>query len=232
MPKGNILITGTRKGIGNQLANYYLKKNYNVIGCSRGDIDFIHDNYFHFNIDICNEESVKDMFLKFRKKFKSLDILINNAGVASMNHTLLTPMNKAQKIINTNFLGTFIMSRESAKIMKKYSFGRIINITSVGTQMKLEGEAIYTASKSAVENFTVVLSRELADFGITVNGVGPTPIITDLIKSVPKEKIKNILSQLAFNRFTEITDITNVIDFFISEQSSYITGQVIYLGGG
>ena len=116
--------------------------------------------------------------------------------------------------------------------MKKYSFGRIINITSVGTQMKLEGEAIYTASKSAVENFTVVLSRELADFGITVNGIGPTPIITDLIKSVPKEKIKNILSQLAFNRFTEITDITNVIDFFISEQSSYITGQVIYLGGG
>ena len=172
------------------------------------------------------------MFLRFRKKFKRLDILINNAGVASMNHTLLTPMNKAQKIINTNFLGTFIMSRESAKIMKKYSFGRIINITSVGTQMKLEGEAIYTASKSAVENFTVVLSRELADFGITVNGIGPTPIITDLIKSVPKEKIKNILSQLAFNRFTEITDITNVIDFFISEQSSYITGQVIYLGGG
>ena len=232
MPKGNILITGTRKGIGNQLANYYLKKNYNVIGCSRGDIDFIHDNYFHFNTDISNEQSVKDMFLRFRKKFKRLDILINNAGVASMNHTLLTPMNKAQKIINTNFLGTFIMSRESAKIMKKYSFGRIINITSVGTQMKLEGEAIYTASKSAVENFTVVLSRELADFGITVNGVGPTPIITDLIKSVPKEKIKNILSQLAFNRFTEITDITNVIDFFISEQSSYITGQVIYLGGG
>ena len=232
MPKGNILITGTRKGIGNQLANYYLKKNYNVIGCSRGDIDFIHDNYFHFNIDISNEQSVKDMFLRIRKKFKRLDILINNAGVASMNHILLTPINKAQKIISTNFLGTFIMSRESAKIMKKNSFGRIINITSVGTQMKLEGEAIYTASKSAVENFTVVLSRELADFGITVNGIGPTPIITDLIKSVPKEKIKNILSQLAFNRFTEITDITNVIDFFISEQSSYITGQVIYLGGG
>ena len=232
MPEGNILITGTRKGIGNQLVNYYLKKNYNVIGCSRSDIDFKHDNYLHFNIDISNEQSVKDMFLRFRKKFKRLDILINNAGVASMNHTLLTPMNKAQKIINTNFLGTFIMSRESAKIMKKYSFGRIINITSVGTQMKLEGEAIYTASKSAVENFTVVLSRELADFGITVNGVGPTPIITDLIKSVPKEKIENILSQLAFNRLTEITDITNVIDFFISEQSSYITGQMIYLGGG
>lgn len=232
MPKGNILITGTRKGIGNQLANYYLKKNYNVIGCSRGNIDFTHDNYLHFNIDISNEQSVKDMFLRVRKKFNRLDILINNAGIASMNHTLLTPINKAQKIINTNFLGTFIMSRESAKIMKKNSFGRIINITSVGTQMKLEGEAIYTASKSAVENFTVVLSRELADFGITVNGVGPTPIITDLIKSVPKEKIKNILSQLAFNRFTEITDITNVIDFFISEQSSYITGQVIYLGGG
>ena len=90
------------------------------------------------------------MFLDIRKKYKKIDILINNAGLASMNHILLTPKSKAQEIIDTNFIGTFLISREAGKIMKKNKFGRIINITSVGTQMKLEGEAIYTASKAAV----------------------------------------------------------------------------------
>ena len=149
-----------------------------------------------------------------------------------MNHILLTPISKAQEIIDTNFIGTFLMSREAAKIMKKNSFGRIINITTVGTQMKLKGEAIYTASKSAVENLTIVMSRELADYGITVNAVGPTPALTDLIKFVPKEKIDNIIKDLAFDRLTKMSDITNVIDFFKSNKSNYITGQVIYLGGG
>ena len=124
------------------------------------------------------------------------------------------------------------MSREAAKIMKKNSFGRIINITTVGTQMKLKGEAIYTASKSAVENLTIVMSRELADYGITVNGIGPTPVLTDLIKFVPKEKIENIIRDLAFDRLTKMSDITNVIDFLKSKKSDYITGQLIYLGGG
>ena len=230
--KLTILITGTRKGIGRYLVDYYVKKNYNVIGCSRGQINYAFDNYDHYNVDISDEDSVKKMFLSIRKKFKRLDILINNAGLASMNHSLLTPVNKAQEIINTNFIGTFLISRESAKIMKKNSFGRIINMTSVGTQMKLEGEAIYTASKSAIENLTIVMSRELADYGITVNGLGAAPVLTDLIKFVPKDKIENILNKLAFNRLTEMKDISNVTDFFISENSNYITGQIVYLGGG
>ena len=149
-----------------------------------------------------------------------------------MNHSLLTPVKKAQEIINTNFIGTFITSREAAKLMLKNSYGRIVNITTVGTQMKLEGEAIYTASKAAVENLTVVMSREFANYGITVNGVGPTPAMTDLIRFVPKDKIKNITDSLAFDRLTEMEDISNVINFFISKKSNYITGQSIYLGGG
>jgi len=227
-----ILITGTRKGIGRHLVNYYRKKNYRVIGCSRGAVDYEFENYEHYKLDVSNERSVKKMFMSIRKKYRRLDILINNAGLASMNHILLTPKSKAQEIIDTNFIGTFLMSREAAKIMKKNGYGRIINITSVGTQMKLKGEAIYTASKAAVENLTIVMSRELAEYGITVNGVGPTPASTDLIKFVPKEKIDNIIRELAFDRLTKMSDITNVIDFLKSKKSDYITGQVIYLGGG
>ena len=232
MDKSSILITGTSKGIGKYLVEYYLKKNFNVIGCSRTSVKIKNDNYTHYEVDISNEDSVKKMFLSIRKRHLNLEVLINNAGLASMNHVLLTPMKKSQEIININFLGTFLVSREAAKIMKRNTYGRIVNITSVGTQMKLKGEAIYTASKSAVENLTVVMSRELAEYGITVNGVGPTPAMTDLIRFVPKEKIENIMNELAFDRLTEMKDISNVIDFFISPKSDYVTGQLIYLGGG
>ena len=128
-------------------------------------------------------------------------------------------------------IGTFLFCREAGKIMKKRNHGRIINFTSVGTKLKIEGEAAYTASKAAVENLTEVLSREYSEFGITVNAVGPTPVKTDLIRSVPKEKIENITKGLAINRLTENKDISNVTDFFIKYESEFITGQIIYLGG-
>ena len=232
MKKPSILITGTRKGIGRQLVEHYLKNGFYVIGCSRGKVDYSFENYKHFELNITNEDSVKKMFLQLRREKVRLEILINNAGMASMNHILLTPMKKSREIFDTNFFGTFLVSREAAKIMKANNYGRIINITTVGTRLKLEGEAIYTASKSAVENLTIVMSREFADYGITVNGVGPTPSMTDLIRFVPKDKIKNIVNDLAFDRLTEIGDITNVIDFLISPKSDFITGQIVYLGGG
>lgn len=226
-----MVITGTKKGIGKYLAEYYANKGFQVVGCSRGEIDFELDNYLHFCLDVSDESSVKKMFTEIRKKYGRLDVLINNAGIASMNHILLTPYKKAQDIISTNFMGTFLSCREAGKIMKKNGFGRIVNFTSVGTNLKLEGEAIYTASKAAVENLTEVLSREFANFGITVNAIGPTPVKTDLIRSVPKEKIDNITKRLAINRLGEFRDISNVIDFFISDKSDFITGQIIFLGG-
>lgn len=226
-----MIITGTRKGIGKYLAEYYIEKGFIVIGSSRGDNGFKMNNYNHYCLDVTDEISVKNMFSEIRKKYGRLDICINNAGIASMNHILLTPLKSAYDIINTNFIGTFLFCREAGKIMKNNGYGRIVNFTSVGTKLKIEGEAIYTASKAAVENLTEVLSREYSDFGITVNAIGPTPIKTDLIRSVPKEKIENITKRLAIQRLTENKDISNVIDFFLKKESNFITGQIIHLGG-
>ena len=97
--------------------------------------------------------------------------------------------------------------------------------------MKLEGEAIYASSKAAVISLTQILAGELANIGITVNAIGPTPVKTDLIRSVPIEKIKRLLERQAIHRYGEFDDIVNVIDFFIKPESNFITGQVIYLGG-
>jgi 3-oxoacyl-[acyl-carrier protein] reductase len=227
----SILITGTRKGIGKYLAQYYTEKEYLVFGCSRGEVDFTLDNYHHFCVDVANEKQVKSMFSTIRKTHGSLDCLVNNAGIASMNHILLTPQSTVNKILNTNVIGTFLFCREAAKLMQKNKFGRIVNFATVATPLKLEGEAIYAASKAAIVSLTEVLARELAPLGITVNAVGPTPVQTDLIRSVPQEKMDALLARQAIHRYGEMRDISNVIDFFIHMESDFITGQVLYLGG-
>jgi len=226
-----MLITGTRKGIGQYLAEDYVTKGFNVIGCSRGAVDHQLKNYQHFCLDVADEQKVKQMFSIIRKQYGKLDVLINNAGMASMNHALLTPLETIHKVLDTNVVGTFLFCREAAKLMKRHRYGRIVNFATVATRLKLEGEAIYAASKASVISLTETLSREFAEWGITVNAIGPTPVETDLIRSVTHEKLERLLNRQAIRRFAEFKDISNVIDFFIRPESNFITGQILYLGG-
>ncbi len=226
-----MLITGSRKGIGRYLAEYYLKQGYTVAGCSREASDLQDGHYKHYCVDIADEAQVKKVFIDLQKSFGTLDVLINNAGIASMNNLLLTPVKTVQQILNTNVVGTFLFCRESAKLMMKNKTGRIVNFTTVATPLQLEGEAIYAASKAAIVNLTQIMAKEFSPYGITVNAVGPCPVQTDLIKSVPKEKIDAIISKQSIHRLGEFKDVSNVIDFFISKDSNFVTGQTIYLGG-
>ena len=226
-----MLITGTRKGIGKHLVEYYLQRDWTIYGCSREPADFTYDNYYHFCLNVSDEEKVKAMFAEISRREGRLDVLINNAGVASMNHVILTPLSTVHRVLNTNVVGTFLFTREASKLMMKRKWGRIVNFATVATAMKLQGEAIYASSKAAICSLTEIMARELGDLGITVNAVGPTPTKTDLIKSGPKEKIDRLLDAQAVHRFGEFSDITNVIDFFIRPESDFVTGQVIYLGG-
>jgi 3-oxoacyl-[acyl-carrier protein] reductase len=174
---------------------------------------------------------VKKAFKSIRQDFGRLDVLINNAGIASMNHCMLTPLKTFEKIYQTNVKSVFLFSRESAKLMKKNKYGRIVNFTSIAAPLKLAGEAAYASSKAAVINLTQIMANELSEFGITVNAIGPTPVKTDLIKGVPSKKISKLIKMQAIQRFTEYRDITNIIDFFISSDSDFITGQTLFLGG-
>lgn len=226
-----MLLTGARKGIGRYLAEHYVANGYLVVGCSRGPAAYEHENYYHFCADVTDEPAVETLFAEIRSRYGRLHILINNAGIASMNHMLLTPVSTAKKILDTNVLGTFLFSREAAKLMRKHNHGRIVNFSTVATPLKLEGEAIYAASKAAVANLTKIMAFELASFGITVNAVGPTPVKTDLVRSVPQSKMDTLIARQAVKRWGEFRDIANVIDFFVKPESDFITGQVIYLGG-
>ena len=226
-----VLITGTSEGIGKYLAGYYCALGDRVIGCSRRSVDDGPDGYEHFIADVSDETTINAMFAEIRRRYGRLDVLINNAGIASMNHVLLTPMKTVRSILETNVAGTFLLSREAAKLMRKPKGGRIVNFVTTCLPWKLEGEAIYVASKSAVLALTQVLAKELADLGITVNAVGPTPIQTSAIKGVPKAKIDGLIRRQAIRRMGKYGDVSNAVDFFIRPESDFITGQVLYLGG-
>lgn len=226
-----LLLTGTSKGIGRSLAEHYLGLGWIVCGCSRGPAAWQHERYSHFTVDATAEADVVRMVREVQRTHGRIDALINNAGIAAMNALLTTPAESARRVMEVNFLGSFLFVREVAKVMIRAKSGRIVNFTTVAAPLRLEGEAAYAASKSAVETLTRIAARELGPFNITVNAVGPTPIQTDLIKAVPATKIDALLARQAIARLGTFADVANVTDFFLSPASGFVTGQVVYLGG-
>lgn len=227
-----ILITGDRKGIGRYLSEYYLEKDMTVIGCSRSETDLKHKNYQHFCLDVTDEKAVKKMYSEIRQTYGRLDVLVNNAGVdLSFAPILLLPYKSAVRTVEINLLGTFLMSREAAKVMMKNSFGRIINFSSMAVKHEVKGEAIYTASKSAIISFTRVMAKEVYGYNITCNIIAPSAIKTDLMDSIDKDALRDVLKRNAIQELCKTEDISNTIDWFIKTTSNSITGQIIYLGG-
>ncbi len=226
-----MLITGSRTGIGRFLAEHFVRKGAIVEGCSRNPPEWSLEGYTHHCLNVADETAVKALFVDIHKRHGRLDILINNAGISSMNHILLTPLATLEQIMETNLYGTFLMCREAVKLMQRRKYGRIVNLSSIAVNMRLEGEAAYAASKSAIVTFSQILAKEVAPFGITCNVIAPTPIETDLIRHVPEEKIRRIVENQAIKRLGTFEDVANVVDFFVKRESSFITGQVITLGG-
>jgi len=228
---GPILITGARKGIGRYLCEHYLAAGATVVGCSRDGSDLEHENYTHHSVDVADERGVGRMMRDVRKQHGQLGALLNNAGIASMNAAVLTPMKTVERVFTTNVFGSILMCREAAKLMIPKRAGRIVNFATVATPLRLEGESVYAASKAAMVNFTQVLAKELGGYNITVNALGPTPIYTDLLRGVADDKIERLIERQSIKRVGEMEDVTNATDFFLQDSSDFITGQVVYLGG-
>jgi 3-oxoacyl-[acyl-carrier protein] reductase len=185
----------------------------------------------HFGADVSDEGGVRALFRALRERWGRLDVLINNAGIARMNPMALTPYDTAQQIIGTNLLGTFLCTHAATRLLRRSTAGRIVNLTTVAVPLRLEGESIYAASKSAVETFTRIVARELGGYGITCNAVGPSPLKSHLTQGVPPETMQRLIGRQAVQRWAEPSDVLNVVDFFLRPESSMVTGQIVYLGG-
>ena len=227
----NILITGSSRGLGKELAEHFLRQGDFVYGCSRSEGQFEHDNYHHQQVDVSSAEEVKNFFFSLRKEIRHLDALINNAGIASMNAFALTPVESFQKIFSINVQGTFLFCQKALSLLKRAPNPRIINMSTVAVPMQLEGESVYAASKSAVETLTQIIAKEYGSFGITCNAIGPSPIDTALIKGVSKDKIAKLIKRQAIQKMATAEDVINLADFFLRPESKMISGQIVYLGG-
>jgi len=227
-----ILITGTSKGIGRYLAEYYLFKNNNVIGCSRSESTIKHENYNHIIADISNEKEILNIYLFIRKNFKKLDVLINNAGInPSILSAALLPASLIKKVYEVNVFASMLFCREAVKMMALKKTGRIINIGSMATKHEVKGESLYTSTKAAMIAYSKVLAKEVYKMGITVNVVAPSVVETELSMKINQIALQEVLNRNAISHYGKMEDISNVIDLLIEEKSSAITGQLIFLGG-
>jgi len=230
-----VLVTGASRGVGLEIVQHFLKYNATVIGLSRSASEMDHERYHHFSVDIGDPEAVANCFRKeIGKQFKSLDIVVNNAAVLTSQYAMIMPIKNAMDMLQVNLMGVFMVSREAAKLMRKMQRGRIINIGSMAASLEPMGDSIYAATKAGIITLANVMAREFSAMNITCNTIGITAIETDMLHShtaVAQEKIKDIINALPIPRMAVPDDILNVIDFFVSERSSYITAQTIYLGG-
>ncbi len=232
MTPRRILVTGASRGIGAALVDRFLTAGDPVFGCGRSAREVpAGANYRHYTTDVADDAAVREMFHDIRRQAGGLDVLVNNAGIARMNLLALTPADDARRIVDTNLLGVFHCTRQAIRLMRQSPAGRIVNLTTVAVPLRLEGEAMYAASKAAVESLTRITAREVGPMGITCNAIGPTPIRTDLIANVPSAKLEALVARQAIPRWATVEDVYNAVEFFLRPESGMITGQVVYLGG-
>ena len=222
------LITGTSQGLGRALAERLLADGWTVHGFARGAQALGHANFHGHAVDVTDEAAVRSAVATITEGGR-IDLLVNNAGAASMNALLLTPGETAERLMRVNYLGTFHCLQAVGKVMVRQRAGRIVNVTTVAVPLSLEGEAAYVASKAAVEALTKVAAKELASQGVRVMAIGFGPVDTRLTRAVPRAALAKINGQISR---PDGTTMDQAVEFFISQLHSpdFISGSVRYLG--
>jgi 3-oxoacyl-[acyl-carrier protein] reductase len=161
-----------------------------------------------------------------------LDILVNNAGITRDNLLLRMSTEDWDSVINLNLRGTFLVTRAAMRPMMKQRSGRIVNVASIAGVIGNAGQANYAAAKAGIIGFTKTVAREMASRNITCNAVAPGFVPTDLTDPLPQQVKDDLLKQVPLGRFGTVDDVANAIAFLVSDEASYITGQVLVVDGG
>ncbi len=241
--KGNVaIITGASRGIGAAIAIELAKKGLNVIINYNSNeekaiavSEAIKKDQGKCEIkkfDVSNSVQVEAAFAEIIDKYKSIDYLVNNAGIVSDNLIIKMKDDEFDRVIKTNLYGAFNCSKIAAKYMLKQKFGVILNITSIIGIMGNAGQSNYAASKAGIIGLTKSLAKELGSRNIRVNAIAPGFIETDMTENLNIIQRKFLVDKIALKRLGTSEDVANLATFLISEEASYITGEVISINGG
>lgn len=236
------LITGATRGIGKQIAITLAKEGYHIALNYRKEnedlentIKEIEENKvtcFGVKGDVSSFEDCEELAKQVIEKFGKIDVLVNNAGITK--DMLLMRMKKEdfEQVIDVNLIGTFNVTKNVISHMLKARSGRIINISSVVGVSGNAGQTNYSASKAGMIGFTKSLAKEVASRGILVNAVAPGFIETSMTEVLKDEVKEEIAKSIPLKRMGTSEDVANVVKFLASEDSCYITGQVLHVDGG
>lgn len=236
------LITGSGRGLGKSIALKFAKMGANIVlnDISTSDsVDCTAQEFIEagYNVlvtkgDIRNLSEVEDMMKKAVDTFGSLDILVNNAGITRDMLMIKMKEKDWEDVISINLTGAFLCTKVAARIMMKQRNGKIINISSVAGVMGNPGQANYSASKAGLIGLTKSTAKELAARNITCNAVAPGLILSKMTEVLPEKVKENYLNSIPLGRFGTPEDVANVVGFLASDDSNYVTGQVIHIDGG
>ena len=218
MEKKTALVTGVSGGIGKSIKQSLMNEQIEVISPSRSELD------------LSSSESINNFLTNLSK---SIDILVNNAGILKVGKHNELSSSDFQEILQVNVIAPFVLMSKLSDSMKENKFGRIVNISSIWSQVSREGRSIYSASKAAVDSLTRSFALELSSYNILVNSIAPGYVNTELIKKNNSQtELDYIKKNIPLGRFAETSEIANLVTFLCSEKNSYITGQVITIDGG
>ena len=239
------LITGSSRGIGLAVAEHLAAAGFNVaLNCSSeaglpalreqaGRIAGEYDVQVEaIAASVADEAEANALVEQAHEAFGRLDAVVNNAGITRDGLMVRMKDDDFDRVIDVNLKGTFHICRAAGKIMMKQRYGRIVNMSSISGVGGNAGQANYAASKAGVIGLTKTIARELAARGVTANAVAPGFISTDMTDALSEKQREAIGEQIPMKRFGTVDDVAHLVGFLASEQSGYITGQVICIDGG
>ena len=240
--KKTVIITGASKGIGRATAKKFAKEGFRVVinyNNSKEEAYALEQELSEITevisvkADISKKDETEFLVSETVKRFGRIDVLINNAGI-SMHSTLFTDTDEKdwQQIFNVNLFGMFNVTKAALPFMIHEKRGSIVNVSSIWGVSGASCEVLYSSSKSAVNGFTKSLAKELAPSGIRVNAVAPGVIETKMNAFLSEEERKAIEDEIPMGRYGTTEEIASAIHFLASDESSYITGQVLTADGG
>tara|TARA_B100001013_G_scaffold294933_1_gene195216 strand:- start:5531 stop:6253 length:723 start_codon:yes stop_codon:yes gene_type:complete len=230
-----VLITGASRGIGKAIALRLKEKNFDVVGTStskKGIESLTKEGVIGIELDLNSKKSIETFNKILVNDHSDINVLINNAGKTRDNIVLKMTDDEWMEVMNVHLNGTFKISKTVLKFMLKRRWGRIINITSTSASIGNKGQSNYSAAKSGIEAFSRSLAKEVGSRAITVNSIAPGYIETDMTEGIKPEIKKEILNKIPLSRFGKADEIAKLVEFLISEEASYITGQTIHINGG